>query len=362
MFTFWEHKPFEARVTELTPVNDPSDKSKVESESKTKKVKSTNPVENFEALWKVFNERYAFFDVRGVDWQKQKEAYRPQVTDDTTPEQLFEVISKMIGPLKDGHVDLEAKDLKKYFNPEEKPRFWHEFDEGQIEELFAITTSNLKAHGFSELKPTQTKILQYAKSNDLAYLRIIELEGQKWKSFRSALKDLEKDFDGLKGYIIDLRECPGGDDKVVLEILGKFAERKRVAFHRKEKLSFDKYSELKTWYVEPEGASQFTGPVVLLTNDAVFSGGDVFAMVASELPNVTIVGDRTNGIFSYQFCGKLPNGWTYHLSNQIYYSADMVCHESKGVPADIEVMNTKDNLNVKVDAVLIKALGILEAQ
>jgi hypothetical protein len=38
----------------------------------------------------------------------------------------------------------------------------------------------------------------------------------------------------------------------------------------------------------------------------------------------------------------------------------MVCYESKGVPADIEVMNTKDDLDVNVDAVLIKALGILE--
>jgi len=325
------------------------------------KINSANPVEAFEAFWKVFNERYAFFDVRGVDWQKQKEIHRPQVTANTTPEQLFEVMTNMIGPLKDGHVDLEAKDLKKYFNPEEKPRFWQEFDEGQIEELFAITTRNLRAHGFSELKPTQTKILQYAKSNDLAYLRIIELEGQKWKRFRSALTDLEKDFANLKGYIIDLRECPGGDDEVLLEILGRFVDKKRMAFHRKEKLAFDKYSELKTWYVEPKGASQFTGPVVLLTNDAVFSGGDVFAMVARELPNVTIVGDRTNGIFSYQFDGKLPNGWTYHLSNQIYYSADMVCYESKGIPADIEVMNTKDNLDVKVDAVLNKAFSILEA-
>ena len=319
------------------------------------------PLENFEALWKVFNERYAFFGTRGVDWQKQKEIYRPQVTNDTSPEQLFEIMTKMIACLNDGHVDLEAKDLKKYFNAEEKPRFWQEFDDRQIRELLAVTISNLQAHGFSELKPTQTHILQYAKSDDLAYLRIVELEGQKWKSFRSALADLEKDFDGLKGYIIDLRECHGGDDKVLLEILGKFADRKRVAFHRKKKLGVDKYSELKTWYVEPKGDSQFTGPVVLLVNDAVFSVGDVFALVARELPNVTLVGDSTNGIFSYQFDGKLPNGWTYNLSDQIYYSADMVCYESKGVPPDIEVMNTKDDLDVKVDAVLLRAFGTLKA-
>lgn len=324
--------------------------------------RNTNPVENFEALWKVFNERYAFFDVRGVDWQKQKEVYRPQVTGDTTPEQLFGIMTQMTKPLNDGHVELKAKDLNRHFIAEEKPGFWQEFNEVQIKELHAVTKRNLETHGFSELEPTQTHILKYAKSDDLAYLRIVELEGQNQKSFRSSLRDLEKDFDGLKGYIIDLRECPGGDDKVLLEILGRFADRKRVAFHRKEKLGLHEYSELRTWYVEPKGASQFTEPVVLLTNDAVFSGGDVFALVASVLPNVTIVGEHTNGIFSYQFCGKLPNGWTYTLSNQIYYSADMVCYESKGVPVDIKVTNTKDDLNAEVDAVLTRALGILESQ
>ena len=322
----------------------------------------SNPVENFEILWNVFNERYAFFDVRGVDWQKQKETYRPQVSDDTTPEQLFEIMCRMLHPLNDGHVELKAKNLKKNFNSESKPRFWQEFDDEQIRELLSVTKNNLKAHGFSELKPTQTKILQYAKSEDLAYLRIVELEGQKWKRFKSALADLEKDFDGLKGYIIDLRECPGGDDEVLLEILGRFTDQKRVAFHRKEKLGFNRFSDLETWYVEPKGAAQFTGPVVLLTHDAVFSGGDVFALVASELPDVTIIGDRTNGTFSYQYQGKLPNGWKYRLSNQVYYSKDMVCYESRGVPVDIEVINTKADLDAGVDAVLIKALIHLDSK
>ena len=238
------------------------------------KVKNTNPIENFDALWRVFNEKYAFFDVRGVDWNRQRETYRPQVTDDTTPEQLFEIMTRMLGPLNDGHVELKAGNLKKYFNSEVEPKFWQEFDDEQIRALFSVTKSNLKAHGFSELQPTQTHILQYAKSDDLAYLRIIELEGQRWKSFRSALADLEKDFGVLKGYIIDLRECPGGDDEVLLEILGRFTDRERVAFHRKEKLGIDDYSELGTWHLEPGGTAQFTGPVVLLTNDAVFSGGD----------------------------------------------------------------------------------------
>lgn len=323
---------------------------------------SADPLKNINAFWKVFNEKYAFFDLRFVDWQKQKEIYFPQVNDKTTPDQLFEIMSRMIEPLNDGHVELKAKTLKRYFNPEKKPGFWQEFNERQIEELFVVTSENLKLNGFSQLEPSQTRILQYAKSPDLAYLRIVELEGQKWKNFKAAMADLEKDFADLKGYIIDLRDCPGGDDEVLLEILGRFVKKRQVAFHRKEKLTRDKFSALETWYLEPKGASQFTGPVVLLTNDSVFSGGDVFAMVAKAMPNVIIVGDHTNGIFSYQFEGVLPNGWTYCLSNQVYYSSDMVCYESTGIPVDLEVKNNRNDLETRVDTVFAKAIEVLQTK
>jgi C-terminal processing protease CtpA/Prc len=296
-----------------------------------------------------------------VNWQKQKEIYLPLVTESTTPDQLFEIMSQMIEPLNDGHVELKATSLNRYFNPEKEPVFWQEFNERQIEELFVVTSKNLKSNGFSQLKPTQTRILQYAKSREFGYLRIIELEGQNWKNFKAALADLENDFNKLNGFIIDLRDCPGGDDDVLLEILGRFVDTRRVAFHRKEKLASDRFSELETWYVEPKGAAQFTGPVVLLSNDSVFSGGDVFAMVAKALPNVTIVGKHTNGIFSYQFEGVLPNGWEYCLSNQVYYSADMVCYESTGVPVDVEVSNTQNDLKSGIDSVLAKAIEVLRA-
>ena len=54
--------------------------------------------------------------------------------------------------------------------------------------------------------------------------------------------------------------------------------------------------------------------------EGAFSGGrttglpEAFALAIRELPYVTIIGDRTNGIFSYQLEKKLPNGWRYCLS------------------------------------------------
>ena len=47
------------------------------------------PEKIFETLWQTFHERYAFFKLRRVDWQKHYKTFRPKVTQDTTDEELF---------------------------------------------------------------------------------------------------------------------------------------------------------------------------------------------------------------------------------------------------------------------------------
>jgi C-terminal processing protease CtpA/Prc len=101
---------------------------------------------------------------------------------------------------------------------------------------------------------------------------------------------------------------------------------------------------------------------VLLTCDSVFSGGEAFALAIKQLPHVTIIGDHTNGIFSYQLEKKLPNGWRYCLSHQKYFSADMVCYEAKGVPADIKLLNKKADIENGIDPLMTRALKWLRSK
>jgi C-terminal processing protease CtpA/Prc len=99
-----------------------------------------------------------------------------------------------------------------------------------------------------------------------------------------------------------------------------------------------------------------------LTCDSVFSGGEAFAMAIKELPYVTVIGDHTNGIFSYQLEKKLPNGWEFRLSYQIYLSADMVCYEGIGVPVDIELFNSMADIENGVDPLITTALEVLKSR
>jgi carboxyl-terminal processing protease len=79
-----------------------------------------------------------------------------------------------------------------------------------------------------------------------------------------------------------------------------------------------------------------------------------------QLPHVTVMGNHTNGIFSYTLDKTLPNGWNYCLSYQKYLSADMECYEGKGVPVDIELFNKKADIEHGVDPLITRALEVLK--
>jgi len=324
-----------------------------------------DPETNFEELWQTFYKRYAFFEIRDVDWQEQYDRYRPMVTAATSDEDLFDILCRMLEPLNDGHVNLTANfgGKKRHFSPEKKPRFWQEFSPEEIDKLFETTGKSLVANGFGQPTQTDAWMLYYCRSQAFGYMRILELEGIKKAGLTSALDTIGDDFKDLRGFIIDIRDCPGGDDSTAIAIINRFCNRRRVAFHRRTKIGpgSDDFTPLTTWHLEPQGDVQFTRPIVLLTCDSVFSGGEAFALAIRELPYVTIVGDHTNGIFSYELEKKLPNGWRYTLSYQKYFSPEMVCYESKGVPVDIEVFNSRSDIEVGSDPLIGRALEVLSS-
>jgi C-terminal processing protease CtpA/Prc len=272
----------------------------------------------------------------------------------------------MLAPLNDGHVELKVKARghrkARYFNPEKKPRFWREFTTKEIKQLFNTTKKTLVRNGFGKPAETEAWMLRYCRSSKFGYIRILELEGVSKRKLTAALDKIACDFRALNGIIIDIRDNPGGDDSTAITVINRFCDRKRVAFRRKTKIGpgEDDFTNLKTWYLKPEGEVQFTGPIVLLTCDSVFSGGEVFALAIKQFPYVTIIGDHTNGIFSYQLEKKLPNGWEYRLSYQAYLSADFTCYEGRGVPVDIQLFNRKADIKNDVDPLIGRALLALD--
>ena len=63
---------------------------------------------NFEALWRIIDEHYCFFDYKreqyGLDWNEVYQRYSRQMNDKMTEAQMFEVLTNMLAELRDGRV------------------------------------------------------------------------------------------------------------------------------------------------------------------------------------------------------------------------------------------------------------------
>ena len=109
--------------------------------------------------------------------------------------------------------------------------------------------------------------------------------------------------------------------------------------------------------VKSRGKIQFTKPIVILTSDFTASAAEVFIMLMKELPNVTLIGDETEGIFSDMYEFKLPNKWKVTLSHQQYFSKDKENYEGKGISPNFKILNTKADIQNQVDPVIQKAIN-----
>ncbi len=319
----------------------------------------SKPEKNFEQFWKIFNQHYTSFELRGVDWQQQYETYRPKVTPNTSNKELFTVFTEMVRPLRDGHVTLSSNN--DYFSSGDGTLYVdREFRGNGIDQIFKLSEKTLKQAGFGKVKK-RGSLFRYAKSGNLGYLRVRELEGESDKDVRKQLDKILKDFKDLSGVIIDIRSNPGGEDKTAFAIANRFADSRRLAHTKITQKSPGQFSDPKEFYLEPYKKGTFDGPVVLLTNDASASAADVMALIMKQIPNVTIVGDRTEGIFSDMMNASLPNGWDITLSNQRYFSPQGINYEVVGVPVDIELKNTAADLKSESDPVINKALELLSS-
>ena len=317
-----------------------------------------DPVLNFERLWAIFDRRYAFFELRGVDWDRVHERFRPRITDQTSDEELFQVFCEMLELLRDGHVTIESEFDEYSSGPDS--RFDQVFDDEQAERLFQTTHDTLARAGFGETFKA-TGMLRYSFSDELAYIRIRYFSGPSQAALNHALDRVLDEIDHVKGVIIDILDNPGGEDVLAYTVAQRFADERRLGHYKITRRGPGRwaYGKPRRWFLQPEGKRTFSGPVVLLTNDASFSAADVFALAMAQIPQVTIVGEPTYGIFSDTLERDLPNGWHVTLSHQKYFSPRGICYEGRGVPVDVQVQNSLADLETGTDVVVARALALL---
>ena len=296
---------------------------------------------NFEALWKILDEHYCFFNYKqkeyGLDWNAVYHKYKVRVNEQMTNEQLFEVFSNMLAELRDGHVNLSTSyDYARYWS-------WHEdypqnFSD-ELERQYLGTDYRIAAG------------LRYRILDDnIGYLR--------YSSFVNGFGDGNLDdvlsyFMLCRGLIIDIRNNGGGDLTYAEKLASRFVSEKTLVGYMQHKTGpgHNDFSDMEPMYLEPSARIRWHKPVCVLTNRSVFSAANEFVMYMKQLPQVSIVGDHTGGGAGMPFSSSLPNGWGVRFSACPSYDAQRQSTEF-GIAPDYQVNLTDDNLRRGEDTII----------
>ena len=269
------------------------------------------PQGNFEALWKIIDEHYCFLDYKqheyGLDWQQIYNKYRVRVQGQLTDLQLFEVLTQMLGELRDGHVNLSTS-----------------YDYGRYWSWFENYPANVSDTLLRRYMGTDYKIasgLRYRILDDnIGYLR--------YESFSSPIGEGNIDEALMymmlcQGLIIDIRGNGGGDLTYAELLAARFCKEKTLVGYTQHKTGkgHSDFSSLEPLYIEPSSNIRWTKPVVVLTNRQVFSAANEFTMYMKAMPMVKVVGDHTGGGAGMPFSSSLPNGWVVRFSAIPTYDA-----------------------------------------
>ena len=359
--------------------------------------KNDDPLYNFDFLWETFNDNYCYFKDRKVNWDDLREKYRSRLTKESTALELYTVLTEMTNEIGDGHVGISADDeIEDAFEATiEKEQEKDDDGPGTIELLglaYNIAQSNLESvqsynKGIINYGSISDSIL-YLQVNSMmlmadfgisdtldlipfvqTYFQIGEEDPDANLKEVSGIKNLmetiltQKDY---KACVLDIRFNGGGKDEVALEIMSFLSS---VPYTIGEKKAYYKGAWAKPVII-PQHTNQTTisGPLVVLTSHETASAAEICTMSALAHPNATIIGSKTEGIFSDMLDKVLPNDWEYSLSNEIYLDHKGISHEAVGIPPDINLNYERegrgffDSLNAqngKSDEAIMKALEVI---
>ncbi|NQX78639.1 S41 family peptidase [Gilvibacter sp.] len=358
-----------------------------------------DPVLNFEVVAETFRDHYAYFKERNINWDSTYALYRAKVTPQTTDAELYNVLEDMLDSFDDGHIGLSASD-----EVEEAAYALREAAESDESESGPTPISGRRVrdsianHYVKDLKVSTFGFFQWGKINEkVGYLQLNQMLGfadygieqtddieaffeQYFEMAEEAIRHSDNevaginrlfnqvldDFKGVEALIIDVRFNGGGSDEIGMVVLSFFNPQRKQVFSKQAWFQGALTPENKVYL--HAGERQSTLPVYLLISPESASATEIMTLTSLEIPSVTRIGDRTEGVFSDIFDREMPNGMEFGLSNEVYYSMKGENYEGLGIPADV-VMNyprsryvffyqVLDQLNNGVDAAIEEVLKL----
>ena len=205
-----------------------------------------------------------------------------------------------------------------------------------------------------EVQSVNSEIM--GKQKDLGYIRLKSFNENSDEQLLKIVKNYERN-SKIKGYILDLRNNPGGlltqainitdfflDDGEIVSTKGRLASETRKFFARKGD--------------EIDGK-----PIIVLINNGSASASEIFAGALKDHKRAIILGENSYGKGSVQSIIPLQNGGGMRLTISKYYLPSGNSISAVGVTPDIVVEESANNfkINTEDDNQLNYALNLLSS-
>jgi len=190
-------------------------------------------------------------------------------------------------------------------------------------------------------------VRSHSEGTDIGYIRVTQFNERTTDNLKQAINDLNSQLgaDKIKGYILDLRNNPGGLLDEAISVSETFLERGEIVSTRGRK------PEETQRFNARHGAMIKGKPLIVLINGGSASASEIVAGALQDQKRATLIGTRSFGKGSVQTIIPLGAGiGALRLTTARYYTPSGHSIQATGITPDIEVLqDVPDNLKAQMD-------------
>ena len=179
-----------------------------------------------------------------------------------------------------------------------------------------------------------------SKRKNIGYIRLKSFNENSDNQFLKSIKKFEKN-SNIKGYVIDLRNNPGGLLTQAINITDFFLDDGEIVSTKGRKIS-----ETRKFFAR-RGDEVNGKPVIVMINNGSASASEIFAGALKDHKRAIILGENSYGKGSVQSIIPLRNGGGMRLTISKYYLPSGKSISEVGVTPDIVIEETSDEFKIR---------------
>jgi len=187
--------------------------------------------------------------------------------------------------------------------------------------------------------------VKWHREGDIGYIRISAFNEETDKGLEKAVRELKKQIgSGLKGYVVDLRNDPGGLLDQAIQVSDDFLSKGEIVSTR------GRHPEDTQRYDAKTGDITEGKPVVVLINGGTASASEIVAGALQDHKRATVVGMTSFGKGSVQTIIPLGDGGgALRLTTARYYTPSGRSIQAEGIVPNIAVAQGSEENQTKVE-------------